>query len=136
MSDQNSGNDQLGSASNSPGANPERLDGRISIATRLRQARELAGLSQGQVARLMGIHRPTVSEIEAGRRRVSADELQEMAKLYDISVSWLTEGTTQDDVSQARYQLAARELAKLKPEDLDRLLALLAVLKKSGTDGA
>src|SRR5690349_16740111 len=114
MSDQNSGDDQHGSAPSSPIGSSERLDSsRASIAARLRQARELAGLSQGQVARLMGVHRPTISEIEAGRRRVSADELQEMAKLYDISVAWLTEGTTEDDVSQARYQLAARELAKL-----------------------
>ena len=36
------------------------------VAERLRLAREQAGLSQGQVARLLGKHRPTISEIEAG----------------------------------------------------------------------
>ena len=38
------------------------------IASRLRSAREMAGLSQGQVAKMLGMHRPTISEIEAGRR--------------------------------------------------------------------
>jgi transcriptional regulator with XRE-family HTH domain len=51
------------------------------IASRLRLARESAGLSQGQVAKKMNLHRPTVSEIEAGRRRVSAEELARFAEL-------------------------------------------------------
>jgi transcriptional regulator with XRE-family HTH domain len=51
------------------------------IASRLRLARENAGLSQGQVAKKMNLHRPTVSEIEAGRRRVSAEELARFAEL-------------------------------------------------------
>ena len=49
---------------------------RHGIAHRLRMAREMAGLSQGQVAKELGWHRPTVSEIEAGRRRVSAENCQ------------------------------------------------------------
>ena len=55
------------------------IDSRTDIGARLRQARELAGLSQGQVAKLMSLHRPAVSEMEAGRRRVSAEELKQMA---------------------------------------------------------
>lgn len=54
---------------------------REHIAARLRVAREAAGLSQGQVAKLMGLHRPTISEIEAGRRRVTGEELVQFAKL-------------------------------------------------------
>ena len=48
---------------------------RNAIAERLKLARDQAGLSQGQVAKKLGWHRPTVSEIEAGRRRVAADEV-------------------------------------------------------------
>ena len=43
---------------------------REEIGGRLRMARETAGLSQGQVAKRLKMHRPTISEIEAGRRRV------------------------------------------------------------------
>ena len=42
-------------------------DKKSTIAARIRAAREAAGLSQGQVARKLKMHRPTISEIEAGR---------------------------------------------------------------------
>ena len=45
---------------------------RALIAERLKAARQLAGLSQGHVAKILGMHRPSISEIEAGNRRVSA----------------------------------------------------------------
>ena len=106
---------------------------RSLIAARLREARRLAGLSQGQVARLMDVHRPTISEIEAGNRRVSAEELQRLAELYDVSPAWiLGKNAETDDVHDARVQLAARELGKLKPDDLGRLLSLLASMRASG----
>lgn len=99
-----------------------------SLATRLRAAREQAGLSQGQVARMLGLHRPSISEMEAGRRRVTAEEIAKLAGIYGVSVAWLTD--TQDTDSQrARIEIAARKLAKLKPEDLDRVLELLTALR-------
>lgn len=102
-----------------------------SVADRLRIAREQAGLSQGQVARLLDMHRPTITEIEAGRRRVDADELKNFASTYDVSVSWLAgedeEGPNQID---DRIRLAARELAKLKPDDLDKVVRLLQTMQK------
>ena len=50
---------------------------RQDLATRLKLAREMAGLTQAQVARQLGWHRPTVSEIEAGRRRVLAGGIED-----------------------------------------------------------
>lgn len=103
---------------------------RPHIAERLREARKLAGLSQGNVAKMLGLHRPSVSEIEAGNRRVSAQELARLAEIYDVSVDWLL-GETPDalDAQDPRLELAARELTKLKPDDLDRLLKLLAAMR-------
>ena len=102
---------------------------RADLASRLRAAREKAGLSQGQVAKMLGLHRPTISEIEAGRRRISAEELSQLAKLYDVSVSWLANG--QAEVRDPAIELAARELAKLKKKDLDNLMGLLRTLRKA-----
>ena len=105
---------------------------RTAIAERLRESRKAAGLSQGQVAKLLNMHRPTISEIEAGNRRVSAVELDTFAKTYDVTVSWLLgESVDQLEVDDPRLQLAARELSKLKPDDLDRLLRLLASMRSS-----
>ena len=103
---------------------------RLIIAERLREARKAAGLSQGQVAKLLQVHRPTISEIEAGNRRVSAEELVKFADTYDVTVSWLLGETAEQlEVNDPRLQLAARELSKLKPDDLDRLLRLLASMR-------
>ena len=104
------------------------------IAGRMRVARENAGLSQGQVARLLGVHRPTISQIEAGQRRVSADELPKLAKLYGVSVGWLTcEEDPQPDPARDRIQLAARELLNLREEDLDRVLVLIESVRDAKT---
>lgn len=106
---------------------------REALGSRLRMARELAGLSQAQAAKLLSLHRPSVSEIEAGRRRVSAEELCRFAEIYDVKLSWLTgmheEEETQED---EKVRLAARELAKLKPADYERIIYLLKVLRGRG----
>ena len=108
---------------------------RSAIAERLREARKAAGLSQGQVAKLLQMHRPTISEIEAGNRRVSAEELVKFAETYDVTVSWLLGETAEQlEMNDPRLQLAARELSKLKPDDLDRLLRLLASMRSSDAD--
>ena len=108
---------------------------RSAIAERLREARKAAGLSQGQVAKLLQMHRPTISEIEAGNRRVSAEELVKFAETYDVTVSWLLGETAEQlKMDDPRLQLAARELSKLKPDDLDRLLRLLASMRNSDAE--
>ena len=80
---------------------------------------------------MLDFHRPTISEIEAGRRRVPAEELAELARIYDVSVSWLAgEKSEADDPVADRIHLAARELLKLKKEDMDRVLKLLRTLRE------
>lgn len=107
---------------------------RDRLAKRLRAAREQAGLSQGQVAKLMDWHRPTVSQIEAGQRRVSAEELPILARHYRVSVAWLTKSVDpEQDPVDPQLELAARELQRLKPDDLQRVIKLLSALKKGGT---
>lgn len=104
---------------------------RKRVAGRLRLARESAGLTQGQVARRMHMHRPTVSEIEAGRRRVSAEELAQLASVYGVSTAWLTsEREAEPDAADDRILLAARQLSKLKKADLDRLMNLIRMLRQ------
>jgi transcriptional regulator with XRE-family HTH domain len=97
------------------------------IANRIRAAREMSGLSQGQVAKMLGLHRPSISEAEAGNRTVTAEEIARMAEIYDVPVTWLLgEGADRLDANEDKIQLAARELSKLRPEDQERLFRLLA----------
>ncbi|MDE0069115.1 MAG: helix-turn-helix transcriptional regulator [Caldilineaceae bacterium] len=113
----------------------EREEKRQVIASRLRLSREMAGLTQGQVAKTLGWHRPTVSEIEAGRRRVSAEELSMLAEIYGVKVPWIVDDDDENSSLIAeRVKLAARELSKLREEDLDRVLRLLQALRASRVD--
>lgn len=104
---------------------------RAAIAARLRAAREMAGLSQGQVAKMLGLHRPSISEAEAGRRKISAEELSTFSNIYKVSLPWLACADPEDtaDPEMARYELAARKLSKMKKEDFDQLMSLLAAYR-------
>ena len=102
---------------------------RAAIATRIRAAREQAGLSQGQVAKLLGLQRPSISELEAGRRKVSAEELTQLARIYNVSVSWLMK--EESEILDPAVELAARELAKLRKEDLETVLKALRTFQKA-----
>jgi hypothetical protein len=76
------------------------------------------------------MHRPTVSEIEAGNRRVSAEELSRFAKMYDVSVAFLTGDAPETlTTNDPKLQLAARELQKLKPQEVDKLLRILSAMR-------
>src|SRR5580765_2930820 len=103
-------------------SNSSQDEKRQIIASRIREARRMAGLSQGQVAKMLGLQRPSVTEIESGNRAVAAEELAKLAETFDVSVAWLLGvGAPQLDAHDDRLQLAARELQKLKPKDLERL---------------
>ena|SRR3989442_606130 len=103
---------------------------REDVASRLRIAREAAGLTQAQAAAKLRLHRPTLSEIEAGRRRVAAEELHAFAELYGADIEWIVSGEGGDKNADDRILLAARQLSKMKDADLDRLMRLLQMLRK------
>ncbi len=102
------------------------------VAQRLRIAREQAGLSQGQVAKMLNFHRPTISEIEAGRRKVNTEELVKFSKIYEVSTDWLINSENENNLDP-KIELAARNLAKLNNDDLNKILRLLSSIKKSGS---
>lgn len=105
---------------------------KVEIANRLRTAREMAGLSQGQAAKRLGMHRPTISEIEAGRRNVKFDEFSAFSKLYGVEISWITEGKVNEEKIDKSILAAARELSSMKDEDIETLINTIRMIKSSG----
>ena len=100
------------------------------ISSRLMLARQQAGLSQSQVAKLLEMSRPSVTEIEAGRRKVSAEELVAFSKVYKVDINWLSEQEAEGvDVMRDKLQLAARNVASLKSEDLEQVINFLTTLR-------
>jgi transcriptional regulator with XRE-family HTH domain len=71
----------------------------LTLARRLRAARLAAGLTQGQVAAYLEIHRPSVAMIESARRNVSALELARLAELYRVPIAELVAFDACDDVT-------------------------------------
>lgn len=103
-----------------------------AIGERLRWAREQAGLTQAQIARLLKVHRPTISQVEAGQRVVKPDEIAQLASLYGVQESWIIHGDAGvSSKHDARIEIAARELAKLKQDDLDTILKVIKVMRSS-----
>jgi transcriptional regulator with XRE-family HTH domain len=104
---------------------------KTTLAERLRLARDLSGLSQGQVAKMLGLTRPAISEAEAGRRKVSAEELAQLSEIYAVSISWLGGLYDAETIAQDKMLLMVKEIAKLAPEDADRLWKLLKAVRVS-----
>lgn len=100
---------------------------REQIAMRLRDARALSGLSQENAGRFIGIPRPAISEIESGKRKVSAEEIILFSKLYKVDISWLLLKEDEKPINE-EIRVAARELGKMKEEDRKRLINILQIL--------
>lgn len=84
-----------------------------TIADRLKEARNKAGMHQEDAARSMEMSRPTLSAIESGKRVVSAEEVRKFSALYDASSNWLLYGDNSEEEARMRrlgkyYQLYSR----------------------------
>lgn len=80
------------------------------VASRIKELREQEGLSQGELARIMGISRTAVSEIEAGTRKVSSEELVRIARAFSVTVDYLL---GLEDRPQVTFDLESEGVAAL-----------------------
>jgi transcriptional regulator with XRE-family HTH domain len=102
------------------------------IGARLKESREAAGLTQEQVARLLGLPRPAISEMESETRKVSAGELKQLAEHYKVSVQWLAGESVQGD---EKIKMAARKLSALRDEDIDTVMRIVDSFRRAGKKG-
>jgi len=61
----------------------------VNLGLRIKKYRESRGLSQEALARLLGVSRPTMSFIENGQRKVSAEDIKTLSELFGVSVEAL-----------------------------------------------
>jgi transcriptional regulator with XRE-family HTH domain len=61
-----------------------------AFLAKLRRAREEAGLTQVQVAKLVGRPQTWVSKCELGERRVDVVELEDLAAVYGKTLEWFS----------------------------------------------
>jgi Zn-dependent peptidase ImmA (M78 family)/transcriptional regulator with XRE-family HTH domain len=81
---------------------------RTEMSRRLREARELASISQADAAEALGLPRTAVTQIEGGNRAVSTMELARLADLYRRPVSWFLVDVpdAEEDVVVALHRIA------------------------------
>jgi len=56
------------------------------LGLRIKKFRESRSLSQEALAKLLGVSRPTMSLIETGDRKVSAEEVKKLSEIFGVSV--------------------------------------------------
>ncbi len=96
------------------------------MGRRLRTARESCGLTQEDVARRLGVSRPTVAQIELGNRAVTTIELDKLAYLFGRDIQeFLAEDFEEEDALAVLFR-AEPEIAH--HEDIaDRLRSCIAL---------
>jgi len=101
------------------------------LGQRLREAREALGLPQSAVADHLDIPRPSVSEIEAGKRKVTFLELKRLATLYRRPIAYFSgdpAATNEDSTTTALY----RTTAELSTTDREQVLRFAQFLRDAG----
>jgi transcriptional regulator with XRE-family HTH domain len=59
------------------------------FAQRLRQIRQIKGLSQEELADMAGLHRTYVGSIERSERNVSIDNMERLANALEVDITEL-----------------------------------------------
>lgn len=96
------------------------------LSERLKEVREYLGLKQEEVSRHLNVPRSAISEIENGKRAISALELKKLARLYQRPVSWFTgEADEQVPADVAFLARTASELSNNDRQELQRFADFL-----------
>lgn len=92
-------------------------------AKKLKEARMKAEITQDEAAALMNVTRRAISEMEAGKRSVSAEELAQFSRIYKVDVRELlfVEFTEAGDEQRltAKYSSFLKLLEKLSDREVE-----------------
>ena len=87
-------------------------------AKKLKEARMRAGLSQDEAASLMKLNKRAISQIEAAQRNLSADELAQFSRIYEVDVREFTEAGEEQRLA-AKYSSFFKLLENLSDRDIE-----------------
>ncbi len=71
----------------------------LSLGARIKETRESMAFSQEQLAIMLGVSRPTLTQIEADKRKLSPEELKKLSLIFDISIDFLLSGKKDQNIS-------------------------------------
>jgi len=77
-----------------------------AIGRRIREARQLAGISQGDLAKALGMRQGPVCNIEKGRNAPSAAVLAQICRVIEVRADYLLLGTREVSSGHAHAEIA------------------------------
>ncbi len=95
-------------------------------------------MSQQKLAELLGVSRPTISQIEGGQRKVTADEMKKLADAFHISADRLLDREEEPEVvvkeSKETYRVKPRIRISVPQRNLEKFKeVLIYILNKVGS---
>lgn len=108
-----------------------------ALITNLKRLREAKGMSQAELAGMLGIHYTSLNNIESGKRRPNVKTVKRMADILGVSVSSLFESYVRTDTAAdnekrdvlSKYktfgQRARKEASSMTPDQRKALVATL-----------
>lgn len=110
------------------------------LGKRIKEMRELKGLSQREVAQKVDLKRSTISQIENGDRKISAEELLKFSRLFNVTPNNLLdlekeiEVILHEDIVTQKEQEKGRIRINVPQKNLEKFKeVLLYILNKVGS---
>lgn len=97
---------------------------------RLRAARELRKLSQGDLAGRTGLQPSAISHFETGRRSPSFENLRRLADALQVTTDFLLGRSDEPEVAGTVAQQMFRDADQLSSEDLEAAAEMIQFFKK------
>lgn len=95
--------------------------GKIKIGIVLRELRIKNGLTQEEVAQILDIPRPAISQIEQGKRGVKSEELYKLAQLFNKSLSFFEAIMEEKELEEANALAVLLRAEVLSQEDSEEV---------------
>lgn len=104
------------------------------IGERLRKLRKYMGLTQEQVADILGLGRDAILRIEKGDRKIDLQELFDFSKLYSISMDELTAEEHTINSNDIAFARGFKELSEKDKREIISLIEYKNLLKLQNKD--
>ncbi|SEO80906.1 Helix-turn-helix [Amphibacillus marinus] len=85
---------------------------------RLRKCREEIGLKQNSVAEKIGVKNNTLSSYEKGIRQPDYETLNKLAKLYNVSIDYLINGSQESEQHENLFFFDMEGLSEKEIDDI------------------
>lgn len=102
-----------------------------AFSKRLKETRQAKGMTQLEVANILGTTKSSISRYELGESEPTLDRVVELAKIYGVTVDFLIQGELQARRKERLFTYYEKliELCEKKSIEPDDLIKIVEMLK-------